>query len=119
MKNKNIVKKPWGYEEIWGDIKNKCFGKLIKIKKGHRLSRQYHTEKEEVIYVVSGHLRLEIGQKTDKTPESIYDASPGFSYHIKPGVIHRFCAPKEDCELMEISTYHPEDVVRLQDDYNR
>jgi D-lyxose ketol-isomerase len=44
---------------------------------------------------------------------------PGECYHIKPGLIHRFWAEKGDVVLAEVSTYHPEDVVRLEDDYKR
>ena len=39
-------------------------------------------------------------------------------FHIKPGLIHRFCA-YGDVEIMEVSTPHLNDVVRLEDDYKR
>ena len=35
------IEKPWGYEEIWAKT-DKYVGKKIFIKKGHRLSKQYH-----------------------------------------------------------------------------
>ena len=114
-----LVAKPWGREIIWGDIKGKCTGKNIWINRGHRLSRQYHEQKEEVIHVIRGNIRLEIGENSEGSPEEVYIGGPGFSYHISPGTIHRFCAPFNDCELVEISTYFPDDVVRIKDDYNR
>ena len=114
-----IIKKPWGSEKIWGDIKERCIGKILYIDHGHQLSRQYHEKKEEVIHVIEGNLRLEIGENPDGSPGQVFIGGPGFSYHIPPGVIHRFCAPFNNCTLMEISTYFPEDVIRLKDDYNR
>ena len=43
----------------------------------------------------------------------------GESQRIRPGLIHRYCADKEDVVLIEVSTAEIDDVVRLQDDYNR
>ena len=48
------VVKPWGYEEIWAETFN-YVGKILVIKPGHRLSRQYHNLKEETFRVLSGH----------------------------------------------------------------
>ena len=114
-----VIKKPWGREEIWGDIKGVCIGKTIHIDLGHRLSRQYHEKKEEVICVVRGVLRVEVGQDKEGRPEKVYTGGPGFTYHVTPGTIHRFCSNDGDVALVEISTYYPNDVVRLEDDYNR
>tara|TARA_Y100000816_G_scaffold280168_1_gene253241 strand:- start:759 stop:1118 length:360 start_codon:yes stop_codon:yes gene_type:complete len=119
MSNTTCITKPWGREEIWGDIDGVCLGKCIFIDMGQRLSRQYHENKEEAIYVVRGVLRLEIGEDKSGNPEKVLTGGPGFTYHIKPGVIHRFCSNGGDVMLCEISTYFPNDVVRIQDDYNR
>ena len=51
------VDKPWGSEIWWAHSKGKYMGKILNIKKGHRLSLQYHTEKEETIYVLTGRLK--------------------------------------------------------------
>jgi len=47
------VAKPWGFEVIWAETEN-YVGKLLHINAGHRLSKQYHVEKEETLYVLSG-----------------------------------------------------------------
>ena len=107
-----VISKPWGYEEIWGDLPGKYLGKTLHINMKNRLSLQFHKEKEETIYVIRGVLALEIEK------EKIY-LGPGECYHIKPGTKHRFCAEKGDVVLAEVSTYFPDDVVRLEDDYNR
>tara|TARA_B100000700_G_scaffold331774_1_gene468381 strand:+ start:7241 stop:7609 length:369 start_codon:yes stop_codon:yes gene_type:complete len=115
-----IIEKPWGQEEIWGDIPGKCTGKFIQINPGQRLSRQYHEKKDESICVLEGCLRLEIGEDPDGNPSSVYIAGPGFSYDIPAGTIHRFCSQDNNLvRLVEVSTYYPNDVIRLCDDYKR
>ena len=37
---KTIVNKPWGHEEIWANTE-KYVGKMLFIKEGSKLSRQY------------------------------------------------------------------------------
>lgn len=104
--------KPWGYEEIWAKT-DKYVAKKIHINKGHRLSLQYHNKKEETIYVQDGTL-LVVGE------DGIYSfLSQGESLHIKPKVIHRFCATNQDVTIFEVSTTELDDVVRLEDDYGR
>lgn len=107
------VDKPWGYEIIWAKTDD-YVGKLLHINSGQRLSKQYHQVKEETIYVLRGVLYNydEAGKK--------HRLVSGESFHVSPGQIHRFeawgIAPTE---LMEVSTNHLEDVVRLEDDYDR
>tara|TARA_Y100000114_G_scaffold157079_1_gene186968 strand:+ start:2859 stop:3188 length:330 start_codon:yes stop_codon:yes gene_type:complete len=106
------VNKPWGHEIRWAITEN-YLGKILFIKRGMRLSKQYHEVKDESIYVLAGVLQLEVDDETIILKE-------GQSYRIKPGVVHRFCAPI-DCSvrLVEVSTGEIEDVVRLEDDYGR
>ena len=110
-----IIHKPWGREVIWGHCQ-KFVGKLLYINMGHKLSRQYHTQKEETIIVLTGTLLLEIGKGEEIKK---FDMKKGESFHVKPGVIHRFAAPYGDVELAEVSTPELSDVVRIEDDYDR
>lgn len=110
-----VVPKPWGEELIWAETSD-YVGKLITINHGNRLSRQYHEVKEETIYVVYGTMLLEVGQK-DHIEK--FKLTKGENFHITPGLVHRFCAPYGDVEIMEVSTPHLDDVVRLEDDYKR
>ena len=105
------VNKPWGWE-LWFAQSPKYVGKIIFIKKGHRLSKQYHRFKHESIYADQGTWTLEIAGRKKRM-------KPGSAAAIKPGVIHRFCAPYEDVRLIEVSTPQVDDVIRLQDDYGR
>ena len=111
MKQKRI-EKPWGYEIIWAHTDD-YVGKLLHINAGHRLSKQYHVEKEETVYVLSG-LLYDVDES-----DTVQQFKPGDSFHVIPGQIHRFQAWGEDVEFMEVSTPHLADVVRLEDDYKR
>lgn len=111
------IEKPWGYEEVWAHT-DKYLGKLLTILPGHRLSLQYHQEKEETVYVLKG--KLIVWFSKEEKDKVIYHE--GVTYHVKPGVTHRFGAPegeKEPTVLIEVSSPEIEDVVRLADDYNR
>jgi len=108
------IDKPWGHEIIWASTNN-YVGKEIFIKKGHRLSKQYHREKEETIYILDGSLTLELGEPI----ESVAKLTKGTSFHLQPGTIHRMIADINDVKLCEVSTPQIADIVRLQDDYGR
>jgi mannose-6-phosphate isomerase len=105
-----IERKPWGGELRFALNDSYC-GKILEIKKGHRLSKQFHREKHETIYLQSGRmiLHLKTGKKLMR---------PGDYHDIPPMTVHRFEA-KEDCTVFEVSTNQIDDVVRLEDDYGR
>ena len=106
------VEKPWGHEIIWAKTKSYA-GKILCIKPHHRLSKQYHQVKEETVYVISGILYNE------DTSGKIQKFMPGESLHIQSHQIHRFGAGDTETVLVEVSTPQIDDVIRLEDDYNR
>lgn len=108
-----LVEKPWGFELIWAETEN-YVGKLLHINPKQRLSLQYHEIKEETIYVLEGTLLNYTDESTP--PQHIPE---GQSFHVLPHQVHRFGAGKEVVRLMEVSTPHLDDVVRLSDDYER
>lgn len=59
------VDKPWGHEIRWA-INNKYLGKILRIEPGQKLSRQYHEQKDETIYVLEGVLVMELGSEEDR-----------------------------------------------------
>jgi len=109
------IEKPWGYELLWAYTPEYA-GKILFVKKGHRLSLQYHEKKDESMYVYSGKAKLEISDE-HATPESM-DFNPGQAIRLAPLMRHRVEAI-EDTLLLEVSTPELEDVVRLSDDYGR
>lgn len=110
------VEKPWGHELIWALTDRYC-GKILFVKAGCALSLQFHNEKEESWYVQSGRAKLELGEAGQRLlSEEIVGA--GAAFHYVPGTVHRVTAI-EDTTILEVSTPHLDDVVRLEDLYGR
>ena len=116
------IDKPWGYEKIlaMSGGRGGYVYKMLYIKGGHRLSKQYHEKKEETIFVKNGILHLETSGNI-KEPEETKTTRlvTGLHYHIRPGLIHRFVAKETAVELLEVSTKQLDDVIRLEDDFGR
>ena len=111
-----IVAKPWGREVIYASTEL-YIGKIIEINAGARLSLQYHEAKDETIYVLDGQLRLVIGDSAETLETR--DLQEGASVRVHTGQVHRYEAPHGAVNVLEVSTPHPDDVVRLVDDYGR
>ena len=109
------VEKPWGHELIWV-VTDRYVGKLIAISAGRRLSLQYHEQKDESIYVLSGRLRLHL--EGGDGAMTVREMGPGESARVPVGRRHRFEAV-DDVELIEVSTPEIDDVVRVEDDFGR
>ncbi len=109
-KDVKVVAKPWG-EERWLAHTDRYAAKLLIIRKGQRLSLQYHERKHETQYIQSGRVRYTLGDR-----ELI--AEPGTTIVLPPGAIHRMEALEDAC-IFEVSTPDLDDVVRLDDDYGR
>jgi mannose-6-phosphate isomerase-like protein (cupin superfamily) len=109
------VDKPWGYEEIWTET-DRYAGKILVIRTGHRLSLQLHERKDESIYVLEGRLRLTLENELGELEDC--ELGPGDSRRIATGRRHRFEAISET-RLVEVSTPELDDIVRIEDDYQR
>ena len=110
------VEKPWGYELIWALSEHYC-GKLLFVRTGEALSLQFHREKDESWHVYSGRAEIELaGVGEALTAKEIVGA--GACFRLRPGTVHRIRA-LEDTTILEVSTPHLEDVVRLEDRYGR
>jgi mannose-6-phosphate isomerase len=109
------VEKPWGHELWWAQT-DRYVGKLLHVKAGNQLSLQYHERKDETIHLWSGEMVLVLGEAGGALVE--HRMSPGDSFHVRPGTVHRMRAVT-DCDVLEVSTPEVEDVVRVQDDYGR
>jgi len=109
------VDKPWGHEEWWADT-DAYAGKFLHVKAGHRLSLQLHRKKDESSYVLTGRLVLVRGSGADELTEE--EIGAGFAWRVEPGTVHTIEA-LEDAVVVEVSTPHLDDVVRLEDRYGR
>ena len=110
------VEKPWGHELIWALSEVYC-GKVLFVKAGSALSLQFHREKEESWLVQAGKAKLELGD-VGQAVLSEAVIGPGDAFHYRPGTVHRITA-LEDTTILEVSTPHLDDVVRLEDLYGR
>lgn len=121
------VSKPWGYE-YWitgAEPLYDCVLKFISISSGFRTSLQVHLEKYESNYLVSGEATFnyspESYQPSISSPsyplKSIYLDQPQ-CINVPPLTIHQLEA-LSDISLIEASTNHLDDVIRLQDDSGR
>lgn len=109
------VEKPWGYE-IWYALTVNYAGKILHVDQGHRLSLQFHEHKDESCYLLTGRVLLIKGPTADDLSQRTID--PGQTWRNRPGEVHTIEA-LEDSDVLEVSTPHLDDVVRLQDDYGR
>ena len=109
------VEKPWGYEIHWA-VTDKYVGKILHIEAGQLLSLQYHNRKDESIYVVRGRMifryKDERGELVDR------EMIAGEAQRVPTGMVHQFEA-LEHTDVLEASTPHLDDVVRLKDRYGR
>jgi mannose-6-phosphate isomerase len=110
------VEKPWGSELIWAETEDYA-GKLLFVRAGESLSLQYHEVKDESWYVLDGRARLELGEVGQDELE-VLEIVPGQAFHFRPGTVHRVTAI-DDTRIVEVSTAHLADVVRLADSYGR
>ena len=107
--------RPWGHYEILYDGKD-CKVKLITVKPGHRLSYQYHFERDELWKVISGKGMVTLNGSEIPVLE-------GSVIHICKFVKHRVKnTGSDDLVFVEIqvgSYFGEDDIVRLEDDYER
>jgi len=110
------VEKPWGYELIWAEADH-YVGKVLFVKAGESLSLQFHRVKDESWLVQEGRAKLELGSAGDPVlKQEVIGA--GATFRFRPGTVHRVTA-LEDTTIVEVSTNHLDDVVRLEDRYGR
>ncbi|MBA2568646.1 MAG: cupin [Actinobacteria bacterium] len=110
------VDKPWGYELIWA-VTDEYVGKILFVRAGESLSLQFHNLKDESWLVHSGRARIEMAAPGEKLLQAeVIEA--GAAFRIRPGIIHRVTGV-DDTTIIEVSTPHLDDVVRLEDRYGR
>jgi len=114
------IEKPWGSEVITYQDHH-YVTKILTINPGERTSLQYHRTKTETIIVFSGRLMLHKSpnrRTTEQTDITWHERMEHFTF--APMEIHRLEATIDGpVVLLECSTNHLDDVVRLTDDYSR
>ena len=69
------VEKPWGHE-LWWARTDRYVGKILHIKAGHALSVQYHRQKDETVYLLSGVMKYWV-QPEARSPKPEASGTPG------------------------------------------
>lgn len=105
-----VVPKPWG-RELWYADEPEYAGKILYVTAGHALSLQRHEEKKETMYVLAGRMIYHLNGDE-------FEIGAGSALTVRPGDVHRVTA-LEDSTILEVSTPHLDDVIRLEDRYGR
>jgi len=118
---KNIFPKPinlgprmWGKEILLVLISKKLSLKKIIIKKNKKGGLQYHNKKNECGYVLKGKLKIKYDLGNGKLETKILRR--GDIFHFPNGLVHQEIA-LTDCEIIEASTPHFNDRVRVERKY--
>ena len=115
INNKKVVIKPWG-KEIWLELNDKYCYKRIHINAGFKTSYQIHNFKHETNYIIKG--EAEIWLENDNNIVEKFIMSEGDFFTVIPKRKHRVIAIT-DIILQEVSTPEVDDVIRLDDEFNR
>lgn len=107
------LSREWG-DEIFVAETDKYLGKVLQMRAGTKGGLQYHTEKDETFYLVSGRAIVRSDDGFGQLMSIMM--LPGESYHIPPGAPHQVEAI-EDCVFFEASTPHYDDRVRVEAEY--
>jgi len=109
------VHRPWGSYTILEEGDHYKIKRLV-INPGTKLSHQLHNHRSEHWVVVSGTARVTNG-------ENVYDVHPNESTYIPMSTKHRLENPgKIPVQIIEVQNgeyLEEDDIVRLDDDYNR
>ena len=110
-----IEERPWGKFEILIDSDD-CKVKRITVKPGGRLSYQYHHKRSEVWTVVSGIATMTLD---DEISLHMYGETILIPQGTKHRVENRGTNDLVFIEVQHGSYFGEDDIVRIEDDYNR
>ena len=110
----SVGSRPWGSEDLIALVSKKFSVKRLKIKAGNKGGLQFHRFKDEVAVMISGEMliRYDLGDKILR--ERIVKS--GEVVHFPPGLVHQEEAIT-DCEIIEASSPHFNDRVRMEEAY--
>lgn len=107
--------RPWGNYQVLYDGED-CKVKRITVNPAARLSLQWHQHRSETWKIISGE-----GTVTKGGTE--HPASAGDTFFIPAGIPHRIASAKKvPLVFVEIQTgsyFGEDDIIRIQDDYER
>ena len=116
-----LITKPWGTEMKWAHTAH-YVGKIITVLPDQRLSVQFHREKVETMLVIEGYGYVNLYSMDEDGEPTLTSSFPmrlNDTIHIPPKQIHSLVAGPSGITVVEVSTNHLNDLVRLQDSYGR
>jgi mannose-6-phosphate isomerase-like protein (cupin superfamily) len=108
----SVGPREWGEETLLVLASGKYTMKKLEIKAGKYGGLQYHRQKDEASYIVSGRMILRYENEEGKLIER--EVGPGDWFHFPNGCIHQEIA-LTDVVRIEVSTPHFNDRVRVED----
>ena len=113
-KAETMAVRPWGKEECLVLASKKYIFKRLTIRAGCRGGLQYHRLKDECGYVLKGKLKIILDDGSGKLVTFV--KGEGDVFHFPPGLVHQEEA-LEDCIILEVTTPHANDRVRMESSY--
>ena len=113
-KSKILGHRKWGKEKILVLIPKILSLKLLEMKKGKKGGLQYHHKKNECGYILSGKLKIKFDNGSGILKEKV--VNKGDCFHFPPGAVHQEQA-LTDCKIIEASSPHFNDRVRVEKKY--
>ena len=112
--NKDVGPREWGSETLLHLAEGKWSMKKLFIKEGSKGGLHFHRLKDEAAFIVQGEMIVRHLDSQKKLIETILKA--GDSIHFPPECIHQEEAIT-DCVLIEVSTPHANDRVRVESNF--
>jgi mannose-6-phosphate isomerase-like protein (cupin superfamily) len=110
----SVGERPWGTEDLLAIVSKQFSVKRLHLNKGSKGGLQYHRLKDEVAILISGQLLIRFDVGDGVLRERILN--PGQTAHFPAGFVHQEEA-LADCEIIEASTPHFNDRVRVEEKY--
>jgi len=112
--SKSVGPRDWGEELLLVLSSEKYTMKKLVLKAGKKGGLQYHREKDEASYIISGEMILRYQGEDGSLHEK--KVGPGDWFHFPAGCIHQEEAISEVVRI-EVSTPHFNDRVRVEHEF--
>ena len=110
----DVGPRDWGQEVLLGVVAGAFSLKRLEMKAGTRGGLQYHRLKHEVAVLLSGSMIVRHMSPSGELTER--EVTAGGVVHFAPGMVHQEIAVT-DCVLIEASTPHFNDRVRVESEF--
>lgn len=111
----SVGERPWGTEDLLAVVSQKFSVKQIRVHAGSKGGLQYHRLKDEVAVLISGEMLIRFDLGDGQLRERLIKS--GDVVHFPPGLVHQEEAITE-CVIIEASTPHFNDRVRMEESYS-